>query len=84
MSAYARNHLSSRFYLDGFADADGSVKVLTMGGRRPVRLAKPNNVAYRRNFWGKDATLRQKVERTLSEGESDAAPVLRDLASIRQ
>jgi hypothetical protein len=79
MSAYARNHLSSRFYLDGFADADGSVKVLTMGGHRPVRLAKPANVAYRRNFWGKDAALRRKVERTLSEVESDAAPVLRDL-----
>jgi hypothetical protein len=79
MSAYARNHLSSRFYLGGFADADGSVEVVTMGGRRPVRLAKPDNIAYRRNFWGKDAALRREVERKLSEVESDAAPVLRDL-----
>lgn len=72
VSAYARNHLSSRFYLDGFAGAGGSVKVVTMGGHRPVRLAKPANVAYRRNFWGRDPTLRQEVEQKLSEVESDA------------
>jgi Protein of unknown function (DUF4238) len=77
---YVRNHLTSSFYLEGFADHTCRVRVVTVGPRaRPVRLAKPANLGYRRYFWGRDAALRREVEQKLSEVESDAALTLRAL-----
>lgn len=80
MPEYVRNHLTSSLYLEGFADETGRVTVATIGPRsRPVRLAKPENLGYRRYFWGRDAALRREVEQKLSEVESDAAQALRTL-----
>lgn len=42
---------------------------------------RPARVGYRKNYWGRDPTLRQHIEKYLSRIESPAAGVLRGLPS---
>jgi hypothetical protein len=81
MSGFAKNHMASRFYLAGFAGQDGKVEVISVGGQPSVRLAKPENVGYRRKFWGQDEALRERAESMLGNIEDEAALKLLDLPS---
>ena len=79
--AYRKNHVASSCYLARWAGEDGRLCVVTPPQIEST-LAKPQSVGYRRDLWGRDATLRQAVEEALGRVETDIAPVLRGLTSL--
>jgi hypothetical protein len=78
MLEYAKSHLASRCYLDGFADETGYLIVVRRRTGAADR-AKPKNVGFRNKFWGRDANLRASTELRIANVESPAARVLQEM-----
>ncbi|MDQ6805799.1 MAG: DUF4238 domain-containing protein [Actinomycetota bacterium] len=72
------NHLASCGYLRGFTAADGKVAVVNVKSRQ-LYCRRPENVAFRNYFWGREQKLRDEVEGLLSRIEDHVPRILDDL-----
>lgn len=75
-----RNHLASCGYLRGFADGTGKLAVVNVRSRQ-VYSRRPEDVAFRKYFWGRDQDLRNEVESLLSDVETHVPRLLRNLTT---
>jgi hypothetical protein len=75
MSANKKNHLASCGYLRGFTAADGRLTAVNIRSRT-VYQRRPEDVAFRNHFWGKDQALRDEVEQKFASVETEVPRIL--------
>src|ERR1700683_698120 len=82
MPANKKNHLASCGYLRGFTGAAGRLTAVNIRARTVYRR-RPEDVAFRNYFWGKDQELRAEVEQKLSSVETQVPRILSEMSAGR-
>jgi hypothetical protein len=80
MAQNVRNHLASCGYLQGFTGSHGKLAVVNVRARR-VYERRPEDVAFRKHFWGREQELRDEVEQKLASAEAHAPRILSELTA---
>lgn len=82
MPGNKKNHLASCGYLRGFTADDGRLTAVNLRSRTVYRR-RPEDVAFRNHFWGKDQDLRDEAEEQLSSVEIHVPRILRTMIDRR-